>query len=168
MKKFRFLTEPIIQLYFQVKILFSDKTGTLTKNEMIFQQCSVNGKKYKISDMGIQEADKPNILKLHQYNLDLMHFLQVLSTCHTVQVGGIRAESTSGDHELEKTFEIIDQVDIDENIRRSVETTHNTIQNEQSVPENLIYDKSPTGIERKSRNTSNYKYLHIYQIYLIH
>ncbi|KNC27437.1 hypothetical protein FF38_06498, partial [Lucilia cuprina] len=30
----------------QINILFSDKTGTLTKNEMIFQQCSINGRKY--------------------------------------------------------------------------------------------------------------------------
>lgn len=31
----------------QVEILFSDKTGTLTKNEMHFQMCSIKGKTYK-------------------------------------------------------------------------------------------------------------------------
>lgn len=31
----------------QVEILFSDKTGTLTKNEMHFQMCSITGKTYK-------------------------------------------------------------------------------------------------------------------------
>jgi phospholipid-translocating ATPase len=30
----------------QIKYLFSDKTGTLTENEMIFKQLYVNGKTY--------------------------------------------------------------------------------------------------------------------------
>lgn len=30
----------------QVKYVFSDKTGTLTENVMIFNKCSINGKTY--------------------------------------------------------------------------------------------------------------------------
>lgn len=32
----------------QVQYLFSDKTGTLTENEMIFKQFSLNGRTYEI------------------------------------------------------------------------------------------------------------------------
>lgn len=31
----------------QIEYIFSDKTGTLTQNQMVFQQCSVGGKAYK-------------------------------------------------------------------------------------------------------------------------
>jgi phospholipid-translocating ATPase len=48
----------------QINILFSDKTGTLTKNEMIFQQCSINGKKYLQKGRGLQEEGRTYSLKI--------------------------------------------------------------------------------------------------------
>lgn len=39
----------------QIKYIFSDKTGTLTQNIMIFNKCSINGKSYgKIEDVNPQ------------------------------------------------------------------------------------------------------------------
>lgn len=54
----------------QIKILFSDKTGTLTKNEMILQQCSVNGKVYTFTGSGIQESGKINAIKIHEFKVN--------------------------------------------------------------------------------------------------
>lgn len=50
----------------QINILFSDKTGTLTKNIMVFQKCSINGKKYRQTGRGLQEEGKTYSLKLNE------------------------------------------------------------------------------------------------------
>lgn len=55
----------------QINILFSDKTGTLTKNIMVFQQCSVNGKKYRQTGRGLQEEEKTYSLKLNEASVRL-------------------------------------------------------------------------------------------------
>lgn len=123
---------------FQVKILFSDKTGTLTKNEMILQQCSINGKKFKIMDGGIMDQAKHTMLKVQQYHRDVLLFFQALAVCHTVQVGNTEEE------DIEKSFEIVEStdslVDLEEDVQTSVETRQNTIQNEINAELNLLVD----------------------------
>jgi magnesium-transporting ATPase (P-type) len=44
--------------------LFSDKTGTLTKNIMIFKKCSINGKMYLQQGRGLQETNRSYSLKI--------------------------------------------------------------------------------------------------------
>ncbi|XP_054730850.1 phospholipid-transporting ATPase IF [Anastrepha obliqua] len=72
----------------QINILFSDKTGTLTKNEMIFQQCSINGRKYMFKKTRLLEEGTGALIDINKFNKDHKNFFEALAICHTVQVAG--------------------------------------------------------------------------------
>lgn len=117
-----------------MKILFSDKTGTLTKNEMILQQCSINGRKFLLHEGGVQEEGKPHLLRLSNYREDIIRFFQSLSVCHTVQVAGTEkasAKEQQEDAELEASFEIVDEDDLSTGSSSSSDSWNDT-----SVPDN--------------------------------
>ncbi|XP_070504807.1 phospholipid-transporting ATPase IF isoform X2 [Chironomus tepperi] len=85
----------------QINILFSDKTGTLTKNEMIFKQCSINGKMYSQEGRGLQENGKNYSLKIGECSKHVYTFFEALAVCHTVQVAGMYEEDQDrADEEL--------------------------------------------------------------------
>lgn len=56
----------------QINILFSDKTGTLTKNEMVFQQCSIGGKKYIYRKEYLEEQETGGRLEIKEWNVSIM------------------------------------------------------------------------------------------------
>uniref|UniRef100_A0A3Q3LZX4 Phospholipid-transporting ATPase n=1 Tax=Mastacembelus armatus TaxID=205130 RepID=A0A3Q3LZX4_9TELE len=60
----------------QVEYVFTDKTGTLTENEMHFRECSINGTKYREANDG----STPHLIG------DELLFLKAVSLCHTVQI----------------------------------------------------------------------------------
>uniref|UniRef100_A0A673CMA7 Phospholipid-transporting ATPase n=1 Tax=Sphaeramia orbicularis TaxID=375764 RepID=A0A673CMA7_9TELE len=62
----------------QVEYVFTDKTGTLTENEMQFRECSINGTKYR-------EVNDFCHLSSIQIGEELL-FLKAVSLCHTVQI----------------------------------------------------------------------------------
>ncbi|XP_008336448.1 probable phospholipid-transporting ATPase IF [Cynoglossus semilaevis] len=73
----------------QVEYVFTDKTGTLTENEMQFRECSINGTKYrevngKLVPEGMTD-DSPDGSVPHLIG-DEMLFLKAVSLCHTVQI----------------------------------------------------------------------------------
>ncbi|KAM8884345.1 phospholipid-transporting ATPase IF isoform 1-T1 [Synchiropus picturatus] len=72
----------------QVEYVFTDKTGTLTENEMYFRECSINGIKYqevngKLVPEGQKNPADSSGVKLGQEEI---LFLQAVSLCHTVQI----------------------------------------------------------------------------------
>ena len=85
----------LVQELGMVSNIFSDKTGTLTRNEMKFVKFVVNGQLYDVT-----EQDYPKVMKSLQQSSSssstLFDFLQCLTACHTVireKDGTYRAES---------------------------------------------------------------------------
>ncbi|XP_020288805.1 probable phospholipid-transporting ATPase IF isoform X2 [Pseudomyrmex gracilis] len=76
----------------QVQYLFTDKTGTLTENLMVFRRCSIDGTVYmeKDCDGNLYElpssGNEEEAVKLTSWQKEIWHFLISISLCHVVQI----------------------------------------------------------------------------------
>ncbi|PFX14576.1 putative phospholipid-transporting ATPase IA [Stylophora pistillata] len=69
----------------QVKYIFSDKTGTLTRNVMEFKKCSIGGISYSGGrDTFMDPALLDNLREHHPTASVIREFLTLLAVCHTV------------------------------------------------------------------------------------
>ncbi|XP_049577216.1 phospholipid-transporting ATPase IF [Syngnathus scovelli] len=83
----------------QVEYVFTDKTGTLTENEMQFRECSINGIKYReVNGKLVPEGRTDDSPDGSAPNLDgeELLFLQAVSLCHTVQISYDQPDCLSG------------------------------------------------------------------------
>ncbi|XP_015433968.1 PREDICTED: probable phospholipid-transporting ATPase VD isoform X2 [Dufourea novaeangliae] len=73
----------------QVQYIFSDKTGTLTENKMLFRRCAVGGQDYSHTGEGenlLPSSRLKEDLIIGTFRQHLQEFLVVLAICNTVVV----------------------------------------------------------------------------------
>ncbi|XP_035269234.1 probable phospholipid-transporting ATPase IF isoform X3 [Anguilla anguilla] len=80
----------------QVEYVFTDKTGTLTENEMQFRECSISGVKYqeingRLVPEGMTEDFPDGSVPRLSEEEEL--FLKAVSLCHTVQISYDQTDS---------------------------------------------------------------------------
>ncbi|XP_022208598.2 phospholipid-transporting ATPase IF isoform X2 [Drosophila obscura] len=70
----------------QVNILFSDKTGTLTKNLMHFLKCYVAGRDYQLQGTQLYSPASDETFALDVLETQASQFFEALTICHTVEL----------------------------------------------------------------------------------
>lgn len=67
-----------------VKYVFSDKTGTLTRNVMEFKRCSIASHIYSVEDTPENSQLVQNIKNKHPTSPIIVEFMTLMAVCHTV------------------------------------------------------------------------------------
>ncbi|XP_014470440.1 PREDICTED: probable phospholipid-transporting ATPase IF [Dinoponera quadriceps] len=76
----------------QIEYLFTDKTGTLTENLMVFRRCSIDGNVYMEKDCDgslyllPQNGNEEEAVKIATWQAEIWRFMISISLCHVVHI----------------------------------------------------------------------------------
>ena len=91
----------------QINYVLSDKTGTLTENEMNFKACSINGVVFRKENKLLVREDGKEVLPHH--DAGVYQFFLALSLCHTVEAKVAKSfvSPTSEPHSQENSLILV-------------------------------------------------------------
>ncbi|XP_017156698.1 probable phospholipid-transporting ATPase IF [Drosophila miranda] len=96
----------------QVNILFSDKTGTLTKNLMNFLKCYVAGRDYHLHRTQLYSPASDEKFDLEMLETETIKFFEALTICHTVELLPLLGEGCSPEAGLSEKSSLMSTGDV--------------------------------------------------------
>ena len=123
----------------QIEWIFSDKTGTLTCNEMKFRRCAIAGKIYgKASDTGMFRSTKLTALLRNKQSKLEMDFFTALAVCHTVVVERESGAEEDAQEEHEQEHEHEHEQEVKKDATSSSSSSSSSSSNS-SIQNDLVY-----------------------------